>query len=160
MRRILSTLAVAGALVVAIVVAGRLSDGPLSAFPGGPLSGERVRGSEPDWSVLRDVDTIELQIDSSPPRSILTGVLFHEGRLYLPVTLAPLKRWQYVVERRPRVVIRMGEQIYERDAVAVTDPDALDELIAVGQAKYGPPFHARWAAPFTGYFRLDPPSAP
>jgi hypothetical protein len=29
-------------------------------------------------------------------------------------------------------------------------------LIAAGQAKYGAPFHARWAAAFTQYFRLDP----
>lgn len=150
-------LALVAACVVAVIVAGRLSDGPLSALPGGPLSGELVRGSEPDWSLLRDVDTIELQIGSSPPHSILTGVLYHEEKLYLPVTLAPLKRWHHVVARRPRVVIRVGERLYKRDAVPVTEPAVLDELIAVGQAKYGPPFHARWTGPFTRYFRLDPP---
>ena len=33
-------------------------------------------------------------------------------------------------------------------------------LIAVGQEKYGPPFHASWTSGVTRYFRLDPPEMP
>jgi len=41
-------------------------------------------------------------------------------------------------------------------AAPVTDAELLSRLIAAGQAKYGAPFHARWAAALTQYFRLDP----
>lgn len=147
------------AFLVAII-AGHFADGPLEMIPGGRLSGEVLRGPEPDWSFARDLDTIELQISSSPPRSVLTGVVVHEGALYVPVTLSPLKRWPAVVSANPLVRARIEGRVFERQAVPVTDPKRLQELISVGQAKYGPPFHATWVAPFTRYFRLDPVPAP
>jgi hypothetical protein len=151
------------AAFLAAVVAGRFSDGPLEAIPGipgGPLSGEVVREEEPDWSFARDVDPIELQINSSPPRSIFTGVVVYENSLYVPVTLEPLKRWPEVVSRDPHVRVRIEGRLFERHAVPVTDPAFHRELIAAGQRKYGPPFHARWAARFTRYYRLDPVATP
>jgi hypothetical protein len=166
MRRIIRTLGIAAALgtavLLAAIVGGRFSDGPLEVIPGvpgGPLSGEAERGPDPDWSFAQDVDPIEIQIASSPPRSIFTGVVVHEGQLYVPVTLAPLKRWPDVVRRDPHVRVRIEGRLFERVAVPVTETAALRELIAVGQAKYGPPFHAGWTARFTHYFRLDRPPA-
>jgi hypothetical protein len=148
--------ALGAAAFLAAAVAGHLSDGPLEMFPGGQLSGEVERDPNPDWSFARDLDTIELQIDSSPPRSILTGVVVYRGTLYVPVTFAPLKLWPAVVSDHPRVLARMQGRLFEREAVAVTDPELLHELISVGRSKYGPPFHATWAARLTRYFRLDP----
>ena len=146
-------------LIVVIVGAlflARNADGPLAWFPGGPFSGEIERGLEPDWSSAAPLDTVDVQVDSTPPRSVRTGIVVFEGVPYLPVTFAPLKRWQHVVARKPRVVVRIKHRFFERQAAAVTDPDHLSKLIAAGQAKYGGPFHAVWAARFTQYFRLDP----
>lgn len=140
----------------AALLAARRSDGPVEMIPGGPLSGEPERGPEPDWSFAESLDTVELQVSSSPPRSILTGIVVHEGVPYLPVTLAPLKRWPSVLARDPRVVVRIEGRLFEREAVEVTDPELLARLISVGQSKYGPPFHARRVARFTRYFRLAP----
>jgi hypothetical protein len=163
MRRIVRTIAIAVILGIVVLFAailgGRFSDGPLEMIPGvpgGPLSGEVERGAEPDWSFAREVDPIELQINSSPPRSIFTGVVVHGDALFVPVTLAPLKRWPEIVASDSRVLVRIEGRLFEREAVLVTDPELLRELIAAGQAKYGPPFHASWAARFTRYFRLDP----
>jgi hypothetical protein len=153
------SLAVGAAALLAATIGGRFSDGPLELIPGvpgGPLSGEVVRDPDVDWSFARDVDPIEVQIGSSPPRSIFTGVVVYEGWLYLPVTLSPLKRWPKVVSSDPRVLVRIEGRLFERKAVPVTDPDLLEELITAGRSKYGPPFHATWAARFTRYFRLDP----
>ena len=157
MRRVAIAGAVLAGFVVLGLVAVRSSDGPLEAIPGGPLSGEPEGGSEPDWSFARDIETIELQVRSSPPRSVRTGILLRSGTLYVPVTLAPLKLWPRVVLRDPRVLIRIDGRLFERVAVPVTEPRLLQELIALGQSKYGAPYHARWAAGVTGYFRLDPP---
>jgi hypothetical protein len=157
------SLTVGAAALLAAMIGGRFSDGPLELIPGvpgGPLSGEAVQDPYPDWSFARDADPIELQINASPPRSIFTGVIVYEDSLYVPVTLSPLKRWPEVVSRDPRVLVRIEGRLFERKAVPVTDPELLRELIAAGRAKYGPPFHATWAARFTRYFRLDPPPPP
>lgn len=163
MRRIFRIVAISitlcAAALLAAGLAGRFSDGPLAVVPGvpgGPLSGEVIRDPDPDWSFARDVDPIELQISSSPPRSIFTGVVVYQGSLYVPVTLSPLKRWPAIVESNPRVLVRIAGRLFEREAVPVTDPELLQELIAAGRSKYGPPFHAVWAARFTRYYRLDP----
>ncbi len=167
LRRIVGIIAISVALgaaaFLAAIIGGRFSDGPLElipGIPGGPLSGEVIRDPKPDWSFARDIDPIELQINSSPARSIFTGVVVHGGSLYVPVTLSPLKRWPHVVASDPRVLVRIAGRLFEREAVPVTDPELLRELIAAGRSKYGPPFHAAWAARFTGYFRLDPPPPP
>jgi hypothetical protein len=167
MRRTVGIIVISVALgTAAFVVAtfgGRFSDGPLRVIPGipgGPFSGEAERGLDPDWSFARDVDPIEIQIASSPPRSIFTGVVVYEGALYVPVTLAPLKRWPEVVSSNPRVVARIEGRLFECEAVLVTAPEMLEELVAAGQSKYGPPFHATWTARFTRYFRLDPLPTP
>jgi hypothetical protein len=147
------------AAFVVITIGGRFSDGPLRVIPGipgGPLSGEAERGPDPDWSFAQDIDPIEIQIASSPPRSIFTGVVVYKGALYVPVTLAPLKRWPQVVSKDPCVVARIEGRLFEREAVPVTEPEVLGQLISAGQSKYGPPFHATWTRRFTRYFRLDP----
>ena len=67
MRRIARSIVIlvallAGALLAALIV-GRFSDGPLElapGVPGGPLSGEVIRDPDPDWSFAREVDPIEL----------------------------------------------------------------------------------------------------
>ena len=61
-----------------------------------------------------------------------------------------------------KLVVRLGQPEYlvpemaGKAAWVVTDAGHLSKLIAAGQAKYGAPFHAGWAAGFTQYFRLDP----
>jgi hypothetical protein len=158
-RIVFTVLGLGAVAFLAALIGGRFSDGPLAMIPGGPLSGEVEQELDPDWSFARDLDTIDLQIESSPPRSVRTGVVVYEGRLYVPVTLAPLKRWQYVLPENPRVLARIEGRLFERWAVPVTEPEHLQELISTGQAKYGPPFHATWAARYTRYFRLDPVAA-
>jgi hypothetical protein len=140
---------VLAALVFAMLVAAKRADGPVEMIPGGPLSGEVERGPEPDWGFAESLDTVELQVSSSPPRSILTGIVVHGGVPYVPVTLAPLKRWPSVIARDSRVVARIDGRLFEREAVAVTDSDLLVQLITIGQSKYGPPYHARRVARFT-----------
>jgi hypothetical protein len=152
----LVSIAVFAVVLVGMLFLARNTDGPLAWFPGGPFSGEIERGPEPDWSFAAPLDTVDVQLGSAPPRSVRTGIVIFEDVPYLPVTFAFLKRWQHVVARNPRVVVRINHRLFERQATAVTDAKRLSKLIAAGQAKYGAPFHASWAAGFTQYFRLDP----
>jgi hypothetical protein len=127
--------------------------------PGGAFEGELQTGAESDWCFATDLGSVDVQIDSSPPRTVRTGIVVLDGVPHLPVTYAFLKHWDAVVGKSPRVVLRTDGRHFERNAVLVTDETAHRALIAAGQAKYGPPFHGSWASGITDYFRLDPPQA-
>ncbi len=144
-------------LLPILLVAGCVSDGPMGFVPGGAFDGEPEAGSEPDWSFAVDLDSVDVEIASSPPRTVRTGIVVLDGVPHLPVTYAFLKRWDAVVARSPRVVVRADGRHFERHAVFITDEAAHQELIAAGQAKYGAPFHGSWTSGVTDYFRLDPP---
>src|SRR5262245_59242026 len=98
-------------LLVPLVAIGTLlivsgySDGASPLFGGGELvSGELVTGSEPDWSFVHDLPTIELQL-LDPPRSRVIWIVEHEGKpyvvsAYMSSTIGRLwKRWPAQAER-------------------------------------------------------------
>ncbi len=145
------------ALLLGPLCAGCLFDGPLGFVPGGAFEAELEAGDEPEWSFAVDLDSVDVQIDSSPPRTLRTGIVVLDGIPHLPVTYAFLKRWGAVVAASPRVVLRADGLLVERHAVFVTDEAAHRALLAAGQAKYGAPFHGSWTSGVTDCFRLDPP---
>ena len=60
---LIRVLAIVIALIVALLVGTRFLDGPIGLVPGGALrSGELVSGQEPNWSFVRDVREVELQL--------------------------------------------------------------------------------------------------
>ena len=91
----------------------RFADGPNRVFSGGPLeSGEMHTGPEPDWSFVRDISTIELQL-LDPPQSRRIWTAEYNGKLYvwsgyMSTTVGRLwKRWPVQAERDGRAVIRI-----------------------------------------------------
>ena len=69
--------------VVTAAVKQRFADGPNQVFSGGPLeSGTIYVGQEPDWSLVRDVQTIELQL-LDPPRSRRIWTAEYDGKIYV-----------------------------------------------------------------------------
>lgn len=131
------------ALLLALSVAARLSDGPIAIFAGGPLvAGPLVAGPEPDWSFARDLDTIEFQL-LSPPRSRTTWILESAGKIYVPcgymhTTVGRLwKHWPFEAERDGRAIVRIAGKRYERQLVRVRDRALFTVLAQEIQRKYG-----------------------
>ena len=132
-------------LIAAVLIAQRVSDGPM-----GPLSGGRLRAGtlvselDVDWS-FAEGQLIELQL-LDPLGSRTTGVILHEGQLFVGCDLgfiwrrapAPaswmlslnsrFKRWHKDALRDGRVVLRVAGKRYERQAVRVTDSEILTLL--------------------------------
>lgn len=149
---------VAALLLVALGVAARLSDGPLGPFPGGAFeSGEPVDASKADWSFLRDVQEVELQL-LEPPRSRTTWILVHEGSLYVPAGFLNLplwKQWPHEAARDGRALLRVDGKIYPLRAEKVDDPELYAALAERTAEKYGlgggtPNPDSTW------FFRLEP----
>ncbi len=142
---LVALVAVLVAALVGIGVVARFSDGPIGPFPGGPLStGTLVSEPEVDWSFANGRE-IELQL-VEPPGSRTTGIMLHEGQLYVPCDLGFMwgrfsgrtrwilnliyvfKRWHEDALLDGRVVLRIAGKRYERQAVRVTDPELLATL--------------------------------
>lgn len=139
------------AVIGAVFVAKRLSDGPLNAMiPGGPLrAGALVtedlatvlgaRGSCVN-GVCAEMTPVELQL-VDPPTSRYTGIMVYDGQVYVPCDLGFMwgrfegrqrtvlhliylfKHWHEDALHDGRAVVRVDGKRFERQAVRVTDPD-------------------------------------
>lgn len=148
---------VLGAAVVAIaLVAGlaRFADGPIGPFPGGALGGSLDSNPRPDWSAAGA--TVELQIRPERPWSLQAYAIPHRGELYVPSFYAARRRWVPVALADPRVVVRLGDRLYERRLERVDDPARRAELIDAMAARHGYDPNGIVASDATWYFHLAP----
>jgi hypothetical protein len=139
---------VGGLLVLLLVVIGgllvgaRFADGPIAIIAGGPFtSGELVSGPEPDWSFVSDVREVEFQL-LDPARSRTTWILDHEGKAYIPCGYMTSwwgriwKRWPLEAERDPRILLRIGDALYERQLVRIRSGPVVEPLLTQLSQKY------------------------
>ena len=139
---VLCLLLIPATAVLTAAVKQRFADGPNRVFSGGPLvSGELHTGPEPDWSFVKDIPTIEMQL-LDPPRSRRIWIAEADGKLYvwsgyMGTTIGRLwKRWPVQAERDGRAVIRINGKRYERHLVRITSGDVLDGISAAIASKY------------------------
>jgi hypothetical protein len=128
------------------------ADGPIGPIPGGPMSG-RVRDGLRDVSALASRRSLELQVNPRKPRARTVWLLVLDGSLYVPAAFAARKRWPGEAVADGRVVIRVDGDLYERQAVRVTDPSLRASLFEAMTRKYAAPAAGD---PRTWFFRLDP----
>ena len=129
-------------LIGALLVGARFADGPIAIVAGGPFrSGTLVSGPEPDWSFVHDVREVQFQL-LEPARSRTTWILDHEGKAYIPCGYMTTwwgklwKRWPYEAEKDPRILLRIGDKLYERKLVRIQDGPAVAPLLAELSRKY------------------------
>lgn len=102
------------AVVALFFFAARLHDGPLGPVPGGPLeSGDEVGEPVADWSFVKDVGEVELQL-ASQSTSRTTWILWHEGVAYVPCSLGfpPGKNWHHEAAEDGRATLRIDGKRY------------------------------------------------
>ena len=125
-----------------LVVGARFADGPIAIVAGGAFrSGELVEGPEPDWSFVRDVREVQFQL-VDPPRSRTTWILYHGGKAYIPCGYMTSwwgklwKQWPLEVEKDPRIILRVGDELYERKLVRIQEGPVVAPLLAELGRKY------------------------
>ena len=146
-----------------LVVSARGSDGPQGVFAGGPLvAGELVTGTEPDWSFVHEIFTIELQL-LEPPRSRLVFVMDYEGKAYIVSGYMGnrigrmWKKWPIEAERDGRAIIRVDGKRYERTLVRIQTGALVDGVMAELGRKYQfPATRAAVESGATWLFELAP----
>ena len=128
--------------VAVLLIGARFSDGPIAIVAGGPFtSGTPHVGEEPDWSSLKDRQEVEFQL-LSPARSRTTWILEHNGRIYIPCGYMNTawgkmwKQWPIEAEDDGRAILRVDDQLYDRQLVRVQDGPELPYLIKEISRKY------------------------
>ena len=141
---------------------------PKEQRPGLRLSGEVVEEDVTDWSFTDDHQTIFVETLTwyLLPHSVTTVVFRHGDDLYVPSSWRRTdsgsrrspegKRWVANVLRDPGVRLKIGDRIYPRRAVRVTDPELVAELYAAIGQKYERLSHRRSEGPELWFFRMDP----
>ena len=129
-------------VIVGLLVGARFADGPIAIIAGGPFtSGELVSGPEPDWSFVSDVREVEFQL-LDPARSRTTWILYHEGKPYIPCGYMTTwwgkiwKQWPLEAEKDPRILLRIGDALYERQLVRIQEGPIVAPLLAELSRKY------------------------
>lgn len=128
-------------VVAGTLIAARFSDGPMEIVAGGPFtSGERIT-EEPDWSFIKDYDTVEFQL-LDPAASRTTWIAEHEGRIYIPSGYMTTwwgkiwKQWPIQAEKDGRAILRVDGKLYDRQLVRVMGGPAVEPIMAELARKY------------------------
>ncbi|MDE0420928.1 MAG: hypothetical protein OXK76_08575 [Gammaproteobacteria bacterium] len=120
---------------------------PEERRPGTRLSGATAPEQETDWAFVegRVRAWVETRTAYLIPHSITVSAWADGGHLYVGCRDCDTKTWPKNVARDNRVRVKIGNAIYERRAIRITDPD--DRRAVLGPA-----------ADRTGFavFRMDP----
>ena len=143
MTTLLKIVAALAALVAVFLIGARFSDGPLEIIAGGPFTSGELVEEEPDWTFITSTDRREVQFQLlDPARSRTTWIVEHEGRIYIPsgymnsLVGKIWKHWPYEAEEDGRVLLRIDDDIYERELVRVMDGPAVPHLLRKLSDKY------------------------
>ena len=122
--------------IAALLIGARFSDGPLAIIAGGAFTtGQLVTDPVTDWSFAHDIQEVEFQL-LEPARSRTTWIIEHEGKAYIPSGYMTTwwgklwKHWPFEAEKDGRILLRIGDQLYERQLVRIDSGPELPALIA------------------------------
>jgi hypothetical protein len=121
------------ALLLAALIAG--CGGPFLVLPGGKLEGTVIAAPE-DWSVLREVKTVQLETRPDAPYSVNIWAVGMGSRVYVHAG-ANRSTWVEHMEADPSVRLRVEDLIYELEATRVESQDEFDRFSDAYEKKYG-----------------------
>ncbi|MEM7099580.1 MAG: hypothetical protein AAF541_15045 [Pseudomonadota bacterium] len=118
-------------LFILLYIAGLLiSVDPNEQRPGTQLSGELVSQTPVDWSFVQPRQKVWVQTSTwyGIPHSVTTVSFVIDDHLYIPCGWCATKRWPKNVSANPNVIVKVGEKLYPRRAVEVTDQEFIDAV--------------------------------
>jgi hypothetical protein len=153
-------------LAFAIVVLAACE--PVGRRPGLWLSGEVETAPVTDWSFANEQREIFVETRTwyGIPHSVTTVVVAHNGTLYVPSVyfeggeFPDGRFWNRNAARDPRVRLKIGDRIYERQAALVEDPAEWNDVLAAFASRM--PFWQEMASkpaserPTIVFVRMDP----
>jgi hypothetical protein len=111
-------------------------------LPGTWLKGPVVTTPVTDWSFTDNIKQIKIQTQTPYllPLSVTIWCGVYNGNLY--VTSNPGKQWNEDIVRNPHVRLKIGDNLYDRTLLTITDPAEKAAVLQAKEKKYSP-----WKAP-------------
>jgi hypothetical protein len=154
MKKLLGVVGVLlGLVVVALLILRVVGFDAGPTYPGLWLTGEVATEPVTDWSFAQKVGGltgIQTRQWFMPilAHSVMTTRFIHKGRLYLAsgypagIKLPDGRHWNRNIASDPRVRLKIGDKLYDRTLVYLTDPVEREEVLrAWGQMMYAPGFY-------------------
>lgn len=107
---------------------------PIVMIPGGRLSGE-VAPLPENWSFTDAVETLQLETRAEDPYSVNVWGTAVGAHMYVAGAKAD-SGWVKNVLQDPLVRLRVGETLYELQAVRTEAPEELEAFLAAAKRKY------------------------
>lgn len=131
-------------LAVLLVVARITGLEPSQRRPGLWLKGDLVTTPVTDWSFTDQVPNLKIQTNTwyGIPHSVTINCVSYKGQLYLDsfyaagLTYPHGRSWNENVARDPHVRLKIGDKLYDRTLVLVTDPAETAAVNAAKEKKY------------------------
>jgi len=141
MKLILKVLGIIVVCLVVVLAVARITGlEPSQRRPGLWLKGELVTTPVTDWSFVDQIPNVKIQTNTwyGIPHSVTINCVSYKGQLYLDsfyaagLTYPHGRSWNENVARDPHVRLKIGDKLYDRTLVLVSDPA---EAAAVNEAK-------------------------
>jgi hypothetical protein len=134
-------------------------------MPGLWLKGDLVTTPVTDWSFTDSYQTLKIETRDwlGLPYSLIANCVAANGELYLTSSYRGGeeyphgRRWNKNVARDPRVRLKIGNQLYERSVVHVTQPEIRSAVFQARAAKYP---NVAPGGPAVQVFRVVDPRVP
>jgi hypothetical protein len=131
---------VAVCLILLLVVLRITGLEPHGGTPGLWLKGNLATAPVTDWSFTESIPYIKLQTESwyGLPHSVTINCMIANGQLYLvsPVPAGTHRTWNENATRDPHVRLKIGDNLYDRTLIVVTDPSERQRVLQARKKKY------------------------
>jgi hypothetical protein len=109
--------------------------GPLGWIHGGRLDGELVSAPVDDWSFTHEAEKIQLETNPDEPYSVNVWCVAKGPNLWVTAG-SESSTWAKNLLADPRVRVRVGDRVFERQAVRVTDKAEVELVLSLYEEKY------------------------
>lgn len=169
MKKALRTAAIAIVIIVVLALITLRAVGlpPKDQRPGLWLTGDLVTTPIGDWSFTNAIPEVQVQTQSwyLLPHSVTTQCVTLDGQLFIASFDfgGPRRLWNRNVERNPQIRIKIGNQLFDRQVVPLTDSGEIARVLQAYVKKYDSwnkmfqsPEPNASKPPAVHYWRLDP----
>ncbi len=109
---------------------------PLGPLPGGRLSGQLASAPPADWASTDGETNVQVETRPSDPYSVNVWGAGVGERFYLASGRGEEAVWARHIAADPNVRLRVGDRIYELEAVRVEDEAELERFLQAMRRKY------------------------